>query len=170
MTKLKRLLVKCSEQTIPNGGTAESFNNCLNDLGRWVFSLYNNGKLEIGDGSAKLVCMNEHMGINEFVKEFGELAFSHGYWNNRDRSFGELIAACHCDLSKVLEEAYTGYHPSYTYYRRDSDPKGVPAELANVIIRIFVICHHYEIDIEKILNEKLENNKKKKCWYSKKKM
>lgn len=170
MTKLKRLLLKCSEQTIPNGGTAESFNTCLNDLGRWVFSLYSNGKLELSDDSARLLCARENISIEDYVRDFGELAYSHGYWNRKNRSFGELIAACHYDLSKVLEESYTGYHPSYTYYRRDSDPKGVPGELVNVIIRLFVICHYYEIDIEKILNEKLEHKKTKKCWLNDKKI
>ncbi len=162
MTKLERLLKKCMEQNTPNGGTAESFNNCLTDLGRWVFSLYCKGKLIINKDCAKAYCIEEKESISDYVKELGELCLPHVYWKDKDRNLGELIAACHYDLSKVLEESQTGYHPSYTYYRNDSEPRGIPSELANVIIRIFVMCYYYEIDIETVFIEKIDIKKRRK--------
>ncbi len=162
MTKLERLLKKCMEQNMPNGGTAESFNETLTELGRWVFTLYNQGKLKLYKDHAKENCMEEQESISDYVKELGEICLSHVYWKEKDRNLGELIAACHYDLSKVLEESQTGYHPSYTYYRNDSEPKGIPSELANVIIRIFVICYYYDIDIETVFLEKVEIRKCRK--------
>lgn len=162
MTKLERLLKKCMEQNMPNGGTAESFNETLTELGRWVFTLYNQGKLKLYKDCANAYCIEEQDTISDYVKELGELCLSHVYWKDKDRNLGELIAACHYDLSKVLEESQTGYHPSYTYYRNDMEPKGVPSELANVIIRIFVICYYYDIDIETVFIEKMEIKKCRK--------
>lgn len=37
-------------------------------------------------------------------------------------------------------------------------PEGVPSELADTIIRILDMCGYYGIDIERILNEKMEYN------------
>ena len=161
MTKLKRLLKKCLDQNNPNTGTAESFNSALKDLGRWVLTLYTNGKLTIDNDKSSAVHIYEELNIKDFIEEIGNLSEDYGYWKGRGKTFGELIADCHFDLSKVLEEEKLGYHASYTYYREDSEPLGVPAGLADVIIRIFVICYHYEIDIEKILIEKREDYKSK---------
>lgn len=38
---------------------------------------------------------------------------------------------------------------------------GIPYELADTIIRIFDICGHYEIDIEKAIQEKMAYNKER---------
>ncbi|MDF2800894.1 MAG: hypothetical protein K0S61_797 [Anaerocolumna sp.] len=162
MTKLERLLKKCMEQNTPKGGTAESFNNALTDLGRWVFTLYCQGKIILTKDPAEAFYIEERETISDYVKQLGELCLTNVYWKEKKRNLGELIAACHYDLSKVLEESQTGYHPSYTYYRNDSEPKGIPAELANVIIRIFVICYYYEIDIETVFVEKVEIKKCRK--------
>jgi NTP pyrophosphatase (non-canonical NTP hydrolase) len=119
-----------------------------------------------------------NLNIKEFVKEVGENAIDHGWWDGEERSFGELIALCHSELSEALEEYRKGKNPNDTYYscKTPSEfcgvtpdncegceflgkPEGIPSELADVVIRIFDMCHHYGIDIESMLIEKHEFNK-----------
>ncbi len=162
MTKLKRLIKKCMDQNYLNSGTADSFNSSLIDLGRWVLTLYSNGKLSFDNDTMNNIKLHDNLSVSEFVKEVGENAVEHGCFKGRERTFYELIALCHKELSEALDEYYKGYYPCYTYYRADSEPKGIPAELADVIIKIFIMCYQYDIDIETILIEKNEYNKSPK--------
>lgn len=124
------------------------------------------------------------MTINELVKKIHENAKAHGWWDGEERSFGELIALCHSELSEALEEHRGGLAPRTRYYScpsRDSGllcadrfdgcqygknagcakrkPEGVPSELADCVIRIMDICGHYGIDLEDVIVEKHEYNK-----------
>jgi hypothetical protein len=41
--------------------------------------------------------------LNELAKQINENAVAHGWWEE-ERSFGDIIALCHSELSEALEE------------------------------------------------------------------
>ncbi|MDL2293198.1 hypothetical protein LJC60_01045 [Ruminococcaceae bacterium OttesenSCG-928-D13] len=123
------------------------------------------------------------MDINEMVKEVHENAKAHGWWDGEERTFGELIALCHSELSEALEEYRDNrdmvWHACNAadgspcvregcgdYYERgceldemNSKPEGIAVELADCVIRIMDMCGHYGIDLAATIAEKHEYNK-----------
>lgn len=161
MTKLERLLHKCAKLTEPEGGTAQEYNETLRKLGRHLYSLYANGKIIIEDENIHIYSSNTILNISSFVKDVGNYPPNEEYNEIEEHRFSEEIAHCHIDLSRVIEESNSKYHVSYKYYRGDDNPKGVPAALADLILRVFRICFYFEIDIESVLIEKHELHKRK---------
>ena len=94
--------------------------------------------------------------LTDLAEDIHENAKAHGWWDE-SRSFGDIIALCHSELSEALEEYRNGKQD--IYYGEDGKPEGVAVEMIDCIIRILDWCSHEDIDIDEILKIKHEYNK-----------
>ena len=106
--------------------------------------------------------------INELVEIAHNNSVNHGFWE-KERNFGEVIALMHTELSEAFEEYRHGRGFNETYYENGTKPCGIPSELADVVIRIFDFCGGNDIDLEKIILEKMEYNETRPYKHGEKK-
>lgn len=117
------------------------------------------------------------LAVDQLIEECYETAKSKGWWESGDRNFGELIALCHSELSEAFEEYRNhGLDPKWLLYDEKhfedgvgnvptfhNDPQckteGIAAELADVLVRIFDFCGHYQIPLAAALEAKMAYNK-----------
>lgn len=92
--------------------------------------------------------------INEFAKEVHDNAVNHGWWDD-DRSFGEVIALCHSELSEALE-AYRNNEDMV--WMNGDKPDGIAVEMCDCIIRILDYLTEEDIDIDYVLGIKHSYN------------
>jgi NTP pyrophosphatase (non-canonical NTP hydrolase) len=101
--------------------------------------------------------------INSLTKKAHQNAIAHGWWEE-ERSFGELIALMHSELSEALEYDRKGNGQS------DHIPEftGVEEELADVVIRIFDYCGRKNLRLGEAVIAKMKFNESRPYKHGKK--
>lgn len=95
------------------------------------------------------------MTINEIAKEIHDNSVAHG-WYDEPRTFGDIVALCHSELSEALE-AYRNKEDMC--WLNGDKPDGMAVEMVDCVIRIFDYLVSEGIDVEHIMKLKHEYNK-----------
>lgn len=109
------------------------------------------------------------MTLNEMQKAAHENSKAKGWWDDQKRADGTLVPSCveaeiplklaliHSEVSEALEEYRSG-HPPTEVRIENGKPEGIPAELADVVIRIGDLCGALGIDLQAAVAQKMAYN------------
>jgi len=104
--------------------------------------------------------------LNEMAKEFHSLNVDKGFWDD-SRDPLKVLMLIVTELSEAAEEFRHDQPANHTYYL-GPEPKGVPIEMADAIIRILDACAAWGIDLDEAVMIKYHYNKTRPFMHGKK--
>lgn len=99
--------------------------------------------------------MTYTLSINDLQERIYKTAKEHGWWDE-PRTFGDILALCHSELSEALEEHRNGQ--PLVYYSLEGKPEGIAVEMIDCIIRILDWAEHNHVNTEEIMLHKMDYN------------
>ena len=87
-------------------------------------------------------------------------AYNNGEWK-QPRAFRDLVTEAVSELHDALEEYNDGAHPMGIRWADDGEPKGIPIELADVLIRVADMSEQFHINLTEAVRVKMEYNRTK---------
>ena len=104
--------------------------------------------------------------LNELAKRINTTAHEHGWWDE-PRSFGDVIALCHSELSEALEAYRKG---EAMMFLEGEKPEGIAVEMIDCIIRILDYLGEMNIDVDSVIQKKMDYNEKRPYRHGGKKL
>ena len=101
------------------------------------------------------------MTVQELIADSHQISLSKGWWENKERNVGELLALIHSEISEALE-VYRDHGVkglSKTWLGENDKPEGFTVELADAVIRIMDLCAGFDLDLEEALRTKMNFNR-----------
>jgi NTP pyrophosphatase (non-canonical NTP hydrolase) len=95
--------------------------------------------------------------LTQLIQTIHKNSIDHG-WYDKERSFGDITALIHSEVTEAFEEYRNGHDPQEIYFSEGGKPEGVGIELADAIIRILDYCGAAGIDIDECIRIKHEYN------------
>lgn len=94
--------------------------------------------------------------LAELQKQVHKTAVEKGWWEE-DRDFGMVLALIHSEVSEALE-AWRENQPAL-WFGKGGKPEGWGVELADTVIRILDVCEVEGLDLQALIEQKMEYNK-----------
>ena len=102
------------------------------------------------------------MDISNLVNEAYHIAQQNGFYENKMKTVSDHLMHIVKEVSEA-QEAYEENEDTYGFYYSGNDqkPEGFSVELADIVILCASIAGHYGINLDYMIQEKLEYNKRR---------
>lgn len=94
--------------------------------------------------------------LNDLRDRIHKNALNKGFYEH-EFNFSEKLMLIVSELVEAQDDFRNGLNYNHIYFE-DEKPCGIPTELADALIRILDLCGYLEIDIDKVVEQKMQYN------------